>query len=421
MKSELNSVVVTGLGPVSAVGCGREVFWNALTQGQSGFGPLTLCDASESPSQVAAEVRGFELKDYLPRGRALARMNPRPAQFALASAALALDDAGLNGDNFDHATTGLAMGTGLANIDLVLKTWTTYNESGLLLPIASYQVFHHNIACVLTSVFDLRGSCHTLSSGCNSGLDALGFALRQIQVGATDVMLCVGTDCEVVPAVIGALNASGSLSSRYNEEPHRASRPFDKDRDGNVIGEGACCLVLESERHAKERGARIYADFSGYSVCSAGKGRRYSHDNPETDLGPSVRAMRHALSQAGLGHPDVVSANGSSSVRYDIVESQALQALLGEHYSKTPVHSVKSMLGQHGAGTSALQAAAACLSLSSGNVPGTINCENLDERCGELNVLTKTEELKPKSVLTLAIGLGGFYYSAGVFTAHNQD
>lgn len=413
--TRLSSVVVTGLGPVSAVGCGRETFWDALTEGRSGFGPITLCDPGESPSKVAAEVKNFQLEDFLPRGRALARMHPRPAQFALASAALALEDAGLS--SHDHSHTGLALGTGLANIDLIFKTWTTYQESGFLLPIASYQVFHHNIACVLTSVFNIKGSCHTLSSGCNSGLDAIGFARSQIQTGASDVMLALGTDCEVLPAVIAALNASGSLSSRYNDEPARASRPFDKDRDGNVIGEGACCLVLESEAHAKERGAPIYARLEGYSVRSAGRGRRYSHDNPELDLAPSIRALQDATLQGGLAHPDVVSANGSSSVRYDLVESQALEGFLGDLYSQVPVHSVKSMLGQHGAGTSALQAAAACLSIQTGQVPGTVNCEQLDEQCGSMNLLRETTKLSPKSVLTHAIGLGGFYYSAGLFTS----
>ena len=413
MSGSLQNVVVTGLGPVSAVGCGKDAFWEELISGRPGFGPITVCDPGDSPSTVAAEVKNFHLKDYLPRGKALARIHPRPVQFALAATALALDDAAIK--DLDHDQTGIAVGTGLANIDLIFKTWTTYSDTGFLLPIASYQVFHHNIACVLTSIFDLRGSCHTLSSGCNSGLDALGFAMRQIQVGAAPVMLALGTDCEVIPAVIAALNASGSLSSKYNDRPEMASRPFDRDRDGNVIGEGACCLVLESEEHAKARGARVYAHLSGYSVRSAGKGRRYSHDNPEQDLTPSIRAMKDATEQAGLELPDVVSANGSASVRYDLVESQALAGFLGESYSKTPVHSIKSMLGQHGAGTSALQAAAACLTLYSGKVPGTINCDNLDQRCGDMNLLRTTESLDPQSVLTHAIGLGGFYYSAGLF------
>lgn len=411
----LNSVVVTGIGPVSAVGCGREPFWEALVEGRPGFGPITLCDPGDSSSKVAAEVKKFDLQEYLPRGKALARIHPRPVQFALASTALALDDAGLS--NEDHSLTGVALGTGLANIDLVFKTWTTYQESGFLLPIASYQVFHHNIACALTSVFNIKGSSHTLSSGCNSGLDAIGFARSQIQTGAADVMLALGTDCEVLPAVIAALNASGSLSSSYNDQPERASRPFDRDRDGNVIGEGACCLVLESETHARERGARVYARLDGYAVRSAGRGRRYSHDNPELDLAPSIRAMQEATLQGGLAHPDVVSANGSSSVRYDLVEAQALEGFLGDLYSQVPIHSIKSMLGQHGAGTSALQAAAACLTIHTGTVPGTLNCENLDEQCGPMNLLTSSQELKPQTVLTHAIGLGGFYYSAALFAS----
>lgn len=411
----LHRVVVTGLGPVSAVGCGREVFWEALTAGRAGFGPITNFDPVDSPSQVAAEVTDFRLQDYLQRGKALARMHPRPTQFALASAALALEDAQLE-DNFERDSAGVAIGTGLANMELIFKSWTLYKETGFLSPIAAYQVFHHNIACALTSIFDLRGSCHTISSGCNSGLDALGFCLRQIQVGAAPVMLAIGTDCEVVPGIVGALNASDSLTTHFNDQPLIASRPFDRDRDGNVIGEGACCLVLESEEHAKQRGARIYAAFDGYSVRSAGKGRRYSHDNPKLDVSPSAAAMQQACRESGLARPAVVSANGSASVRYDLVECRALESFLGSHYAQTPVHSVKSMLGQHGAGTSALQAAAACLTLHSGLVPGTINCDNLDERCGDLQLVKKTAKMDPANVLTHAIGLGGFYYSAGVFS-----
>ena len=412
---QLRPVLVTGLGPVSAVGCGKEKFWERLLAGRPGFGPITLFDPKDSPSKVAAEVEDFRLERFLPRGKALARLNPRPAQFALASVALALKDAGLM--EYDHQRTGVVVGTSLGNFDLTLNTWTTLRETGVVLPIASYQVFHHNIACVLTSVFHLRGSSHTLSMGCNSGLDAVGFALRQIQVGAADVMVAVGTDCEVLPGVVAALNASGSLSTHYNDRPEAASRPFDRDRDGNVIGEGACCLVLESQEHADKRRAQAYARMAGYAVRSAGR-RRYSHDNPEADVTPSVAAMEEVCHQGGLTNgPDLISANGSSSVRYDLVESQALAHMLGPRFSTTPVHSIKSMLGQHGAGSSALQCAAACLTLRHQRVPGTVNVDHLDPGCGELRLIRETRDLELTNVLVHAIGLGGFYYSAGLLSA----
>jgi 3-oxoacyl-(acyl-carrier-protein) synthase len=409
--------VVTGIGPISAVGCGKAGFWKGLLEGRTGFGPITLFDPSDSPSKIAAEVVDFDLGNYVERGRALSRVHPRPVQFGRAAAQLALEDAGLEA-HADREGMGLAVGTSLANFDVTIRSLAKHLETGVITPYASFQIFHHNIACALTSALDVRGPCHTLSMGCNSGLDAIGFALRQIQVGAVDRMLAIGTDCEVQPGIEAALNASGSLATRYNDRPAIASRPFDRDRDGNVIGEGAAGLVLEEEESARARGARIYARLSGYSVRSAGRGRRYSPDAPELDISPSVAAMRDATAQAELsGGPSLVSANGSSSVFYDLLESRALATFLDDDYSRTPVHSIKSMLGQHGAGSSALQCSAACLSLSEGLVPGTPNCDSLDPECGQMNLVRATHRLAPTSVLVHAIGFGGFYYSAGVFKA----
>lgn len=417
--NERVGVVVTGVGPVSAIGCGRNAFWEALLAGRHGFGPVTLFDAKDSPSKVAAEVKDFRLETYVESGRVMARHTPRPVQLALAACVLALHDAEVDLDSCDPDRLGIHVGTSIGNVADAFEARRRWTEGERVPPHLAFNIFNHSAACVLSSFFNIRGPIHTTSSGCNSGLDALGQSLRLIQSGAVDAMLVVGSDSEVMPEIYAILNASNSLSTRFNDEPGRASRPFDRDRDGNVLGEGAAALLLEAEPRAAARQARIYARVAGYHVASAGQNRQYSHDNPDPDVRPCVRAFRSVMREAGLEPEsvDLVSANGSSSVIYDRLEAAALAATFGERFPALPVHSIKSMLGQHGAGSSALQAVAACLSIRRGAVPPTINLENLDPACGALKVVTRTEESLPRSVLLHAIGLGGFYYSVAALTA----
>jgi 3-oxoacyl-[acyl-carrier-protein] synthase II len=411
------SVVVTGVGPVSAIGSGRNEFWDALTNGRHGFAPITYCDTSQSPSKIGAQVSDFLLERYIVRGDVMARFTPRAVQLALAASVLALHDAEIDLDACDPDRLGIFVGTSVGNLDVVMSLRERVKSYSEAPPHTAFHCFNHSAACVLSSFFNIRGPVHTTTSGCNSGLDALGQAARLIQAGAVDAMLVVGTDCELVPEVMAALNASRSLTTRYNDDPGRASRPFDRGRDGNVIGEGAAALLLESEAHASRRGARTYALLAGYHVASAGQNRQYSHDRPHLDTRPSVRAMRGAIAEAGWTPEsvDVVNANGSSSVLYDRLEGMALGEVFGDSLSNVRVHSQKSMLGQHGAGSSALQAVGACLTLRRGVVPPTINHDDPDPDCGPLRVVTAAEASNPRRVLVHSIGLGGFYYSAAAF------
>jgi 3-oxoacyl-[acyl-carrier-protein] synthase II len=417
MEQQNPAVVVTGLGPVSAIGSGRNEFWTALISGQHGFGPITLCDASRSPSRIAAEVKDFSLGRYITHGDVMARRTPRAVQLALAASVLALHDAEIDLDACDADRLGVFVGTSIGNLDAVMSIKERHAAMGEVPPHAAFHCFNHSAACVLSSFFNIRGPVHTTTSGCNSGVDAIGQATRQIQAGAVDAVLVVGTDCELVPEVLLALNASGSLATRYNEEPGRASRPFDRGRDGNVIGEGAAGLLLESEAHARKRKARVYARVAGYRVASAGQNRQYSHDKADVDIRPSVRAMRGAMAEAGWepSQVDLVNANGSSSVQYDRIEGLALAETFGPALPQVRIHSQKSMLGQHGAGSSALQAVAACLAIRRGAAPPTINHEDPDPACGPLRVVTDPESMAVERVLMHAIGLGGFYYSAAAF------
>lgn len=411
------TVVVTGVGPVSAIGCGRDELWQSLCAGRHGFGPITLCDASDSPSKIAAEVKDFDLERYVENGKVLARRTPRPVQLAYAAAVLALHDAEIDLDGCDPDRFGVLVGTSLGNVEELLGAHTGLQQGRAIPPTAAFHLFNHSAACTLSSFFNIRGPVHTTTSGCNSGLDALGQALRILQAGAADAMLVVGTDCEVVSEVMAALNASGSLATRYNDTPERASRPFDADRNGNVIGEGAAALLLETEAHARARRARIYARVSGYQVCSAGQNRQYSHDAPELDALPAVRAFRGVLREADWSPEDVdlVNANGSSSVIYDRLEAVALSEVFGDALPEVRVTSIKSMLGQHGAGSSALQAVAACLAIRRGEISPTINHDRLDPEMPPLRVVTQRERVAPDRVLVHAIGLGGFYYSVAGF------
>lgn len=410
-------VVVTGIGPVSAIGCGRNEFWDALIAGRHGFGPVTQCDVSDSPSKIGAEVKRFDLERYLDRGGQMARFTPRPTQFALAAAVLALHDAEIDVDACDPERFGVHVGTSVGNMRAVMEAKALQAIGSPVPTNTAFHGIHHSMACVVSSTLNIRGPMHTTTSGCNSGVDALGQSLRLIQSGALDRMLVIGTDCELEPEVFAALNASESLATRYNDDPGRASRPFDRGRDGNVLGEGAAALLLEAEGVAHERQARVYARLAGYHQASAGFNRQYKHKDADVDLRPCVRALRGAVADAGwkIEDVDLVNANGSSSVAYDRIEALALAETFGEHLPEVPVHSIKSMLGQHGAGSSALQAVTACLAIRRHGIPPTINHDDPDPACGPLPVVTEALAHAPQRVLVHAIGLGGFYYSAAAF------
>lgn len=415
--------VVTGLGPVSAIGCGRAAFWDALVAGRHGFGPITVCDVSRSPSKIGAEVADFDLARFLPRGRAMARRMPRPVQFALAAASIALEDSGMEPARFDPRRVGVMVGTSMGSSTDVLPARDRWMRGERFGSDAAFHLFHQSAACAISSHFDLRGPIHTVSTGCNSGLDAVGQALRVVQRGEVDAMLVVATDCELVSEILSMLCDSGSLATRFNDEPGRASRPFDVDRDGNVIGEGAAAVLLEAEPHARARGAHAYARLVGYAARAAGSRRCYSADAPEVDVDPSVRAIGAAIAESGWRARDVdlVNANGSSSILYDRFEALALAEVFGESLPGVRVHSIKAALGQHGAGSSALQVVAACLAIDRGTVPPTINHERLDPACGPLRVVVRPEALSGPNVLVHAIGLGGFYYSCAALAAANHS
>jgi 3-oxoacyl-[acyl-carrier-protein] synthase II len=399
-------VAITGVGPVSAIGTGVEAFWKALVEGRSGVRALTRCAPIGRGCAVAAEV-----DEPAPVPLEVGHPVTRSVQLALVAARLACDDAALSGD---RERIGVAVGTGVGNLDLIDQALERSRQGERIAASVAFRAFPHAASCELARELDLRGPIATITSGCNSGADVLGLALDWIRLGRADAVLVGGTEAELTPAFLSMMTAARALAIRHNLHPEAASRPFDVDRDGNVPGEGAAFLVLESMEHAAARGARIRARLCGYASRAVGRREQYDPFRPIFNPEHLIRTLRAALVDAGIAPESLsaISANGSSSVFYDVVEAAAIGELLGPRVDQTPVHSIKSTLGQTGAVTPALQAIAAALSVEHGLVPPTRNVEHQDERCPLRLVRERALEMRLDHVLINSIGFGGFYHSA---------
>jgi 3-oxoacyl-[acyl-carrier-protein] synthase II len=405
----MGSVAITGLGPVSAIGTGVDTFWNSLLSGRSGFRLIERFELPSRACMVGAEVEN-------PVYRPLDPVNPMPraVQLGLYAARLAWTDAQLS---IDPERVGVVVGTGVGNQDLIEHSTEKLKRGERVSPVTAFRGFAHSAACEIVRELDLKGPVQTLTSGCNSGADALGLALDWIRARRADAVLVGGIEAELCSSFLGVMTAARALTTKFNHDPEAASRPFDSKRDGNVPGEGAGFLVIESAELAKSRGARVRAFLKGYGSCAAGDRPPYDPFNPVFDSLPMVRTMRAALNDARVPADELsaVSANGSSSVFYDPLEAAAITELLGNRVASTPVYSIKGALGQTGAVTPALQAIAATLMVENDVIPPTCNVDDLDPRC-LLPVVTGTpKEMNCNNVLANAIGFGGFYYASLVF------
>jgi 3-oxoacyl-[acyl-carrier-protein] synthase II len=399
------TAVGTGLGPVSALGTGVDAFRRALLANQSGTRRITRVESSRRGCAVAAEV-----DDPPPLVLDPANPQPRSVQLALAAARLAYTDAALD---TDPERVGIVVGTGVGNLDLTERALDHVRAGERLAPSVAFRVFSHAAACEIARTLDLRGPIATLTSGCNSGADALGLALDWIRLRRADAVLVGGTEAELSPSFFAIMGAARALAVQHNASPSTASRPFDQRRDGNVPGEGAAFLVVESADHAARRNARVRAAIRGYASRAAGDRPAYDPFNPAFLPEPLVRAIRGALADANVAARDIsaISANGSSSVFYDVVEATAIRDVFGPD---VPVHSIKAGLGQTGAVTPALQAIAAVLTVEHGLIPPTPNVDEIDPRCPLAIVRGEPLARPVDNMLANAIGFGGYYFSAFV-------
>ena len=407
----MERVVITGIGVVNAIGNTKEEYWDALASGKNGIGPLTYFDASEHRTQIAGEVKDFQAEQYMDR-RAASRL-PLFIQYALAAAIMAHEDAGLALDKVDPYRAGVQIGSGIGGIGVLEDNAKILAEKGakrvspFLVP---YMII--NMAAGQISIhFNLKGPNSTSVTACASANHAMGDSFRIIQHGEADVMFTGGTESAITPLAFAGFCSMRAMSER-NDEPELASRPFAKDRDGFVMGDGGGVLILESLSHAKARGAHIYAEIVGYGRTSD------AHDmvSPPEDGEGAAKAMEFALRDAGLplDTVDYINAHGTSTPIGDVAETNAIKMLFGEQAYKIPVSSTKSMVG-HLLGAAGAVELIACLgAMEKGFLPPTINYDIPDEACDLDYVPNESRDAKISVALSNAFGFGGHNTSIAI-------
>ena len=410
-------VVVTGIGLVSPVGLDAPSTWEALLAGRSGIGPITRFDATDYPCRIAGEVRGFDPERYMDR-KDVRKMDTF-IHYSVAASREALEDAGLAIDSGNADRVGVYVGSGIGGLPLLERQHKELLERGprrispffipgMIVNLASGQV---------SILVGAKGPNLSVVTACATGTHAIGESARIIQDGMADAMICGGTEAVITPLAVGGFCAMKALSTR-NDAPQKASRPFDAERDGFVMGEGAGVLVLEEREHARARGARIYAELTGYGVS----GDAFHISAPAEDGDGAVRAMRQALQSAGAAPADVdyINAHGTSTPVGDRIETLAVKRVFGEHAGRLVFASTKSMTGHLLGAAGGLESAVSVLAVHHGQVPPTINQEVPDPEC-DLDCAPNTARTMPvRAALNNSFGFGGTNASV-LFVRHSES
>ncbi|NJL61118.1 MAG: beta-ketoacyl-ACP synthase II [Methylacidiphilales bacterium] len=397
-------VVVTGVGAITPIGNTQSEYWEGLVSGRNGIGNITHFDASHHDCRIAGEVKNFDPQDYMERKEAK-RMD-RFAQFGVSAAKQALADAKLVINDLNAEQIGVMIGSGIGGLKVLEDQQTIYLNRGpdrcspFMIPMMIA-----NMASGLTAIqIGAKGPNSCPVTACAAGSNAIGDAFRLVQNGYAQAMICGGTEAAITPLSIAGFSACKALSLR-NDDPTHASRPFDKDRDGFVMGEGSGILVLEELQHALARGARIYAEIVGYGMtCDA-----HHITSPPPGHEGAARAMRMALKDASISTEMVsyINAHGTSTPANDSAETTAMKTVFGEHASKLAVSSTKSMTGHLLGGSGGIEGVAAVLSVANDRVPPTINHFQADDDCGLDYVPNISRELKVEVALSNSFGFGG--------------
>lgn len=372
-------IVVTGIGVVSPVGVGKTDYWNSLISGVSGIGRITHFDPTDFDVQIAAEVKGFDVTKWIDRKES--RRMDRFVHFGVAAALDAIEDAGLKITSANAERVGVLVGSGIGGLRTLEDQCRVLVESGpskispFLIPMMIADMASGHISIITGA----KGPNSTVVTACATGAHALGDSLEIIRRGAADVMICGGTEAAVTQVGVAGFGNMKAMTSKYNDNPTKASRPFEAGRDGFVIGEGAGVVVLESLEHAEARGAHIYCELAGYGMS----GDAYHMTQPAAGGEGVARAMVAALSDAGVQPDEVgyINAHGTSTPLNDKNETAALKKVFGDHAYKLAVSSTKSMTGHLLGGAGGIEAVAAALAIHSGQLPPTINYDNPDPDC----------------------------------------
>jgi 3-oxoacyl-[acyl-carrier-protein] synthase II len=397
-------VVITGMGCISPVGNSVKESWSALLEGKSGAGMITHFDASGHKTRFAAEVKGFDSAAVF--GAREARKMDRFTQFATAAATEALEQAGLKIDESNRDRVGVLIGTGIGGIGTIMEQSEAMRERGVdrVSPFLIPMMISDSAAGMLAIRIGARGPNMSLATACASGNNAIGEAAEMIRRGAADVMIAGASEAALIPLTMAGMNVMGALSTR-NDDPLTASRPFDRDRDGFLMGEGAGILVLESLEHAQARGAVILCELSGYGTTDDA---HHISAPAENGAGAAI-SMKLALQNAGLGIDDIgyINAHGTSTPLNDKSETAAIKTVFGEQAYSIPVSSTKSMIGHLLGASGAVEAVFSILAIRDRILPPTINYQTPDPLCDLDYVPNQPRQAAPKHVMSNSFGFGG--------------
>ncbi len=398
-------VVITGVGLVTAVGLGSEKTWHSLLKGISGAGPITRFDPSQFPTQIAAEVKDFDPSPFMER-KEVKKMDTF-IHYAIAASDFAMKDAGLAGlEATERERTGVVIGSGIGGFGVIEKEHETMLKQGprrispFFIPSSII-----NLAAGQVSIrYSARGPNSAPCTACSAGSHAIGDSFRIIQRGDADIMISGGSEAAITPMAVAGFDALKALSTR-NDEPAKASRPFDKERDGFVLGEGAGILILEELEHARRRGARIYAEIVGYGMS----GDAHHITAPHPDGGGAARAMRATLEDAGVGpdQVDYINAHGTSTPPNDRTETAAIRSVFGPHAYRLAISSTKSMIGHPLGAAGAVEAGVVAFSIRDQIIHPTINQEVPDPECDLDYVPNVARRASIRFALSNSFGFGG--------------
>src|SRR5687767_12920341 len=398
-------VVISGLGVVTSLGETVDEMWENLCAAKSGIIPVTRWDTSKSPVKFGGECTRFDVTRYGIDVREAKRLD-RFGQFGLAASVSAVRDAGNEFEKEDRARCGVMIGSGIGGIETLEEQNKVLIERGVMRvsPFTVPRLMVNAAAGNVSILFGLQGPNSAVATACATGSNAIGDAARWIQHGLADVMIAGGSEAALCSLGMASFTAARALSTR-NDEPARASRPFDKDRDGFVMAEGAGVVILEEYERAKKRGARIYAELVGYGMSADA----YHLTAPTEDGGGAALAMEHALRDAGVspGQVDYINAHGTSTPLGDVAETRAVKKTFGPHAAKVAISSTKSQLGHLLGASGGVEAVATCMAIHRNLIPPTINLEDPDPECDLDYVPNKARDLRVTYALSNSFGFGG--------------
>lgn len=400
----LTRVVITGLSAISPVGIGIDPFWSNLVEGKSGVGPVTRFDTEGYSTRIGAEVKDFSPENFMDKKEA--RRMDRFTQFAMAGARMVVEDAGIDFDSVDRDRVGVILGSGIGGLETLEEQHKVLlnRGPGRISPFFIPMMIANMGAAQVGISYGLRGCNLVTTSACASSNNAIGDSFRLLQRGQADMMICGGAEAPITPMAMAGFCSMKAMSTR-NEEPEKASRPFDSGRDGFVIGEGAGFLVLETLGHAVKRGARIYGEVIGYGMsCDA-----YHITAPDPEGKGSALSMDMALKDSGIepGEVDYINAHGTSTPLGDKLETMAVKKVFGHHANKIAVSSTKSMTGHLLGAAGGLEAVVCVLAIDRGVIPPTINLENPDPECDLDYVPNKARKAGIRVAMSNSFGFGG--------------